>query len=251
MSRSRKSSSSWSRAQSRTSSCSDSRRETNTELTSRCEDLLKNDALQKFLKEDRPHLRTDVDQMPPFECFATLIRSSDAKRKLLEDLNVGDELCVRVRRVELAALYVQPLCVLRPFRRSLSWIDDFQVLVGRSQHENARDIRPNDLMKVVVAEHDEAHLLNLQMDESALFIEHLLLFLLIFVHVEELLSEADLPAYFRNGEALQKGCTFEESLSNYDRINNPNLARLYDVEVDTCVSFLPELQGTVLELSSN
>ncbi|VDM25300.1 unnamed protein product [Toxocara canis] len=47
----------------------------------------------------------------------------------------------------------------------------------------------------------------------------------------------------RNGEALQKGCTFEESLSNYDRINNPNLARLYDVEVDTCVSFLPELQG--------
>lgn len=186
---------------------------------------MKNGALQRFLKQEPPRLRTDVDEMPPFECFISDVQAIDAKRKFMSDVNVGDELCVRVRRVELAAIYVQPLCVLRPFRRTLSWIDDFQVLVNRNV-QSARDIRPNDLLKVVVAESDEARLLNLIMDDSA-----------------ELLSEADLPAYFRSSKSLQRGCTFEECLSNYDRLNNPNLAQLYGVEVDSTVSFLPELQG--------
>ena len=30
--------------------------------------------------------------------------------------------------MELAGIYVRPLCVLRPFRRCLSWMEDFQVL---------------------------------------------------------------------------------------------------------------------------
>lgn len=86
------------------------------------------------------------DPTPSFECFATRIKSCDAKMKLIRDLQVGDELCVRVKRVELAGIYVQPLCVLRRFRRCLGWIEDFQVLIGRDIRDNGLE-RPNDLLK--------------------------------------------------------------------------------------------------------
>ncbi|VDK42417.1 unnamed protein product [Anisakis simplex] len=237
------SSSSRSRYKRRTSEASSSHSETtDSELNSRCENLLKNDSVQKFVGRCQSVWRTDLDQMPPFECFSKDIHSVDAKRKFIEDVRVGDELCVRVKRVELAALYVQPLCVLHPFKRSAHLINDFQVLVGRSVQQCSRDIRTNDILKVVVDEPDDDHPLNLQMDDSAVsrafrlgacFLEDIL----------EILSENDLPTYFRNAESLHKGSTFEDALSEYHRCNNPNLAHLYGIEVDSCLSFLPELEG--------
>lgn len=116
------------------------------DLDVKCCNLLREGTVQKFLEEDSVVLDVRSDAFPVFECFATEISSIDAKKKLYTDLRVGDELCCRIRRVELAGIYVEPLCTLHPFRRALMWISDFQVLLGRNL-QNGRDYRPNDLIK--------------------------------------------------------------------------------------------------------
>lgn len=172
-----------------------------------------------------PRCSVDCNKMPSLEYFAPEVRSIDAKKKIIEDLSVGDVLCVRVRRVELAGVYVQPLCVLHPFRRTLKYIGDFQVLIARDLR-SGRNLRPNDLLKVVVAEPDETHpQLNLLQEDA------------------DLLSDADLPPYFRNGELLDRGASFDDYLSEYLPLENPSLDAQYDIETNYATSFLNELQG--------
>lgn len=56
------------------------------DLDAKCESLLQ--GVQSFLREDTVVLGVNRDAFPVFECFATEISSSDAKRKLFSDLRV-------------------------------------------------------------------------------------------------------------------------------------------------------------------
>uniref|UniRef100_A0A158Q8H1 TPR_REGION domain-containing protein n=1 Tax=Elaeophora elaphi TaxID=1147741 RepID=A0A158Q8H1_9BILA len=194
------------------------------DLDIKCENFLSGDGIEKFLNEDSTVLSVQHDAFPVFECFATEISSLDAKKKLYSDLQVGDELCFRIRRVELAGLYAEPICTLHSFRRSLRWINDFQVLLERNL-QNGHDYRPNDLIKVVVIGlDDKAKVPIFAVDEDA-----------------GLLTEAELPTYFRNGEEIGTK-TFDEYLKGYLPATNPNLAALFGVETDLAISFLHELK---------
>ncbi|MCP9259958.1 Tetratricopeptide repeat protein 14-like protein [Dirofilaria immitis] len=173
-----------------------------------------------------PTIIVEHDAFPVFECFATEISSMDAKKKLYSDLRVGDELCFRIRRVELAGVYAEPICMLHSFRRSLRWINDFQILLERNL-QSGRDYRPNDLIKVLVVDVDnETKVPVFAIDEDA-----------------GLLMEAELPTYFRNGEEIGTR-TFDEYLKDYLPATNPNLATLFDIETDLPVSFLSDLKDT-------
>ncbi|VIO95429.1 TPR Domain containing protein [Brugia malayi] len=196
------------------------------DLDVKCGDFLPEDAVEKLLNDDSTILSAIYDGFPVFECFATEISSTDAKRKLYNDLRIGDELCFRIRRVELAGVYAEPICMLHSFRRSLRWINDFQVLLGRNL-QSGRDYRPNDLIKVlVVGFDDETKIPVFAIDEDA-----------------GLLTEAELPTYFRNGEKTGTK-TFDEYLKDYLPATNPNLAALFGVETDLAISFLHELKDT-------
>ncbi|CAG9537004.1 unnamed protein product [Cercopithifilaria johnstoni] len=176
--------------------------------------------------KDSTILSARYDAFPVFECFAMEINSLDAKKKLYSDLRIGDALCFRIRRVELAGIYAEPICTLYSFRRSLKWINDFQVLLERNL-QNGHDYRPNDLIKVLVVGVDEETKIP------------------VFAVEEDagLLTEAELPTYFRNGEEIGTK-TFDEYFKDYSPATNPNLATLFGVETDLAISFLHELKDT-------
>ncbi|VDN05025.1 unnamed protein product [Thelazia callipaeda] len=190
------------------------------------EDLLNRNEVHRSLSSASVILDARCDAFPVFECFATEISSLDARKKLYDDLRIGDELCFRIKRVELAGVYAEPICTLHSFRRNLKWIDDFQVLLQRNLL-NGQDYRPNDLIKVVVVGiEDETKLPIFSIDVEA-----------------GLLTGADLPAYFRNGEKMGNK-SFDEYLRNYLPANNPNLATLFGIETKSTVSFLHELRDS-------
>uniref|UniRef100_A0A0N5APP2 TPR_REGION domain-containing protein n=1 Tax=Syphacia muris TaxID=451379 RepID=A0A0N5APP2_9BILA len=153
------------------------------------------------------------DSTPPFECFAAQIRSYDAKVKIIHDLQVGDELCVRVKRVELAGIYVQPLCVLRPFRRNLAWIEDFQILIGRDLRDNGLE-RPNDLLK----------------GQN------------YFIEVSEI--------SFKNSETLAQNECFNDFVRKSYSFSNANLSEFLDLNVETSVSLLSDLRDKTAMLKT-
>ncbi|VDK77183.1 unnamed protein product [Onchocerca ochengi] len=196
------------------------------DLDVKCESFLSGNDVQRLLDESSTILSVERDAFPVFECFATEITSTDAKKKLYSDLRIGDQLCFRIRRVELAGVYAEPICMLHSFRRSLRWINDFQILLKRNL-QSGHDYRPNDLIKVlVIGIDDETEIPVFAIDEDA-----------------GLLMEAELPTYFRNGEEIGTK-TFDEYLKDYLPATNPNLATLFGIETDLTVSFLNDLKDT-------
>uniref|UniRef100_A0A915PN63 Uncharacterized protein n=1 Tax=Setaria digitata TaxID=48799 RepID=A0A915PN63_9BILA len=194
------------------------------DLDVRCAEFLPDNGLERLLNDDSSMINTTCDAFPVFECFATEISSTDAKKKLYSDLRVGDGLCFRIRRVELAGVYAEPICMLHSFRRNLRWINDFQVLLERNL-QTGQDYRPNDLIKVlVVGFDDESKIPVFAIDEDA-----------------GLLTETELPPYFRNSEETGTK-TFDECLKDYLPATNPNLSTLFGIEADLALSFLRELK---------
>ncbi|KAL3997386.1 TPR repeat family protein [Acanthocheilonema viteae] len=196
------------------------------DLDVKCGNFLPENGIERLLNKDSTILNVRSDAFPVFECFATEISSLDAKKKLYNDLRIGDELCCRIRRVELAGVYVEPICTLHSFRRSLKWINDFQILLERNL-QSGHDYRANDLIKVlVVGLNEETKIPVFAIDEDA-----------------GLLTEAELPTYFRNGEEIGTK-TFDEYLKDYLPATNPNLGTLFGIETDLPISFLHDLKDT-------